>query len=232
MPIEVGCPACGAMLRARDTDAGKTKTCPKCRKPVIVPGEYQGDFSDLEPVPAPAPAEQTEQAEQPPSEPVAEPAAEAERKPGAAKWIAALVLLGLAVGICAFFAPRGPSLSKDETSVGSHMAAAIREECRQLSEKATAAASEGRKDEAIELYTKLIAKVEEMDEVTARNFGLKDFRQKLRALQTGKPLAEIIAEDKAKEAENRPKPVVDPPAQNDPPAEPAPPEAAAPDAGQ
>jgi len=240
MSILVQCTFCGATLRARDSDSGKTKTCPKCGKPVLVPGELAEEA-----LPEPEPdSEQAAAAEEAEQEAPAEAPSQAEQEPPASapvqagslaylKWIAALVLLGVGVGLCVRFLPHKTDSEKAEEGSGVQFSEEELKQYRLLSSKAVEEEGKGNKEEAIRLYGDLIAKLEEMDSRQAETFGLKLFRQKLRALQTGKTLAQIQAEDSAAEAlskgvkqpaaapkpqENEPK---ETPAGQAPPAQPA-----------
>lgn len=219
MSIMVQCVHCGAKLKARDTDAGKRKACPKCGKPIKVP-EARGiavppPAPAAVPEPAPVrPAAGTPEAAQAPEDgepnvsfdaPEDEAAAPAtgnstyqsgDQPPQSpVKWILALVLFLLGVGFCAFvLSNKSPEDKAKELEGKVAIDENIVKQNRLLYENANKAKLAGNKEEAIKFYRQLVANLEKLPKGQAA--GLQTMRLELKALETGRPFAELAAEEK------------------------------------
>ena len=222
MPIPVRCVHCGAKLNARDIDAGKTKGCPKCGKPVKVPAAGGYAASPATPPaprkpaaappasdhPKPAAAQRAEELPALPEPPDEEPApvAAAENAPfyGAdqprsspLKWALALILFVLGVGFCAYILTRDRNADgQGEQSTGVRVDDNIVKQNRALAEKATEAAKAGNKEDAIKLYRQLVANLEKLPRGLAP--GLQRIRLELKSLETGRSVADLAAEEEGK----------------------------------
>jgi len=211
MPIAMQCVHCAAKLRARDTDAGKTKPCPKCGKPVKVPGKltHVNLVDTDQPTDQPVPAEADSAASQ------ADAPDDAQDQPpqpasSTLKWVAVALIFAVGVAASFFILNRGKNDKETVTSRGLKVDEPTLKEIRDLHERACELARGGKKEEAIKLYKQLIPRMEKLHPGIA--IGLKQMRRELKVLETGKTMQQVIDEEKGI-ASGEPKP-------EQPPAEP------------
>jgi len=193
MPIRLQCENCGAELEAPDSAAGKTRPCPNCGEPVVVPAQPAAA--------APPSAEQPAEATVQPTE----TEADAQQQPpdeqgdglgkfygaegtGASplRWVLALIFFVIGVVFCVFIIARsGGDGGGIIPPVRVGDIEGFTAETREIYMSALTAAREGRTTDAGKLYRKVLDRLERLPPATATAFGIENIREEYEALKTG-----------------------------------------------
>jgi len=242
--IVVQCVHCGARLKGKPEDAGKTKTCPRCGKPVKVPlrpiAGGQAPRPAQQPPPLPqraarqAPADDAglsatlpDVPEEPPHEAEAASPPEhfyggdVQHQPSLVKWVVALVIFLAGTAACIVILSRKGKESEEAGPMITVTAQTLMEN-RQLYERAINAYKKNSKEEALKLFRDLVAKLEKYP--PGYQSGLDQIKVELKAMETGRTAAEIWAEERGETPQQptapapqpqQPAPAVQPDAQPD-----------------
>ncbi|HUU69096.1 MAG TPA: hypothetical protein VM186_06205 [Planctomycetota bacterium] len=241
MAILVQCVHCGARLKAHQGDAGKTMACPKCGNRVKVPlwpiaaaePQSPADARHDRPAPpagaqaaggdAPQPAELPVVPDEPPHE--AEAPSPPERfyggdspRPSPGKGIVALVIFVAGVIACVLILSRKANDQEEDKGPMQTVTQQTLNENRQLHERAISAFKNNDKEEALKLYRELVANLERYP--PGYPSGLNEIKLELRAIETGRTVAELYAEERGETLPGAAPPQQPPPPQDTPPVQP------------
>jgi len=238
MSIIVQCVHCGARLKGKPDDAGKTKACPKCGKPVKVPlrpiAAAEPPRAAQQPPPPHQAARQSPQGdaglsatlpdvpEEPPHEADSAPPPERfyggdARQPSVVRWAVALVIFLVGAVACVVILSRKGASKSEESGPMAAVTAETLLANRLLHERAIEASKNNDKEEATKLYKELIAKLEKYP--PGYPSGLNQISLELRAIETGRTPGEIWAEEHP-EAQQTTPPAVQQPSQDTPAVQP------------
>jgi len=198
MPISLRCTHCGARLEAPDSTAGKTKSCPKCGEPIVIPSGAAAESAppadgappapDTPPEVSPEPAEpEDDAAEHPAEEESSDLGAYYAGQAGGAsslRWLLAFIFFVIGVGFCVFIIAR--SGTDGAGVLSTRPISNMKQFCAETYElyvEAGAKAKEGKKKEAIKLYQQVLECLERLPPDTAANMGLDLIRDDLETLK-------------------------------------------------
>jgi|GEM_PF-4284957 len=195
MPIRLQCENCGAELEAPDSAAGKTRPCPNCGEPIVVPAQPDAASSP--------PVEQPAEAPPPTAEPDV-PEADAQQQPqdeqgdglgkfyggdtgtSPLRWILALIFFVIGAVFCVFIIARsGGEHGGIIPPVRLGNIEKFTEKTHELYTKALTATREGETKQAIRLYRKVLDRLERLPTATATTFGIEQVREEYEALKAG-----------------------------------------------